>query len=110
MRLTAVARGGGGGAVPPPILRYQPPAATELVEDHDLVWDDGVAPEPCLDFDAPHVSSLEGLMWWLGGLGFFFSVFQYLKSTNPPAKNPVHPRTLLTDNFGGALDDKDDDE
>ena len=37
-----------------------------LHEEHELIWDDGVAAETCLDFDAPHIGKWEGLMWWLG--------------------------------------------
>ena len=27
----------------------------QIHEQDELVWDDGVAPETCIDFDAPHV-------------------------------------------------------
>lgn len=64
-------------------------APTEkLVENIDAVWDDGVAPEMCLDFDCQHVDSTEGLMWWLGGFTFFATVYQVVKATRPEDKKP----------------------
>ena len=64
-------------------------APTEkLVENIDAVWDDGVAPEMCLDFDCQHVDSTEGLLWWLGGLTFFATMFQVVKATRPEDKKP----------------------
>lgn len=64
-------------------------APTEkLVENIDAVWDDGVAPEMCLDFDCQHVDSTEGLMWWLGGFGFFATLYQVVKATKPEDKKP----------------------
>ncbi|KAJ8602074.1 hypothetical protein CTAYLR_001612 [Chrysophaeum taylorii] len=112
-RAAAVSRGGGGHGPPPPAFARTLPPNGPLPEDHDLIWDDGVAAEPCLDFDAPHISKEEGLAWFLGGLGFFFSFYQLIKFSDPPGKNPVNPRTILTDNFGGTgqgLLDHDDDD
>jgi hypothetical protein len=64
-------------------------APTEkLVENIDAVWDDGVAPEMCLDFDCQHIDSTEGLMWWLGGFGFFATLYQVVKATKPEDKKP----------------------
>eukprot|EP00804_Cyclotella_cryptica_P029104 CCRYP_005287-RA/>CCRYP_005287-RA protein AED:0.04 eAED:0.04 QI:135/1/1/1/1/1/2/203/111 len=51
------------------------PESEKLVEQYDAIWDDGVAPEVTLDFDCQHISSGEGLAWWLGGLGFFATLF-----------------------------------
>ena len=67
---------------------------SQLVEHHDSVWDDGVAPEVALDFDCQHIDSREGLMWWLGGLGFFATVYQIIKSTDPASKNPAVNRKM----------------
>ena len=64
------------------------------MEQYDAIWDDGVAPEVTLDFDCQHVSSTEGLMWWLGGLGFFATLYQVVKLTNPEAKNPAVNRKM----------------
>lgn len=66
----------------------------QLVENHDAVWDDGVAPEVALDFDCQHISKGEGVMWWLGGLAFFTGLFQFVKSTDPESKNPAVNRKM----------------
>eukprot|EP00603_Paraphysomonas_imperforata_P009292 CAMPEP_0114428278 /NCGR_PEP_ID=MMETSP0103-20121206/8837_1 /TAXON_ID=37642 ORGANISM="Paraphysomonas imperforata, Strain PA2" /NCGR_SAMPLE_ID=MMETSP0103 /ASSEMBLY_ACC=CAM_ASM_000201 /LENGTH=127 /DNA_ID=CAMNT_0001597477 /DNA_START=28 /DNA_END=411 /DNA_ORIENTATION=- len=44
-----VVRGGGGGRMIP-FARLAPPTE-KLVDDVDLVWDDGVAPEPAIDVE-----------------------------------------------------------
>lgn len=61
------------------------------------MWHDGVAPEGALDFDAPHMSTAEGVSWWLGGLGFFFILFQLVKTTDPEGKRPTAKRELPED-------------
>ena len=33
-------------------------------------------------------------MWWLGGLGFFTSLYQFVKSTDPESKNPAVNRKM----------------
>jgi hypothetical protein len=58
------------------------------------VWDDGVAPEVALDFDCQHVDSTEGLLWWIGGLAFFATLFQVVKATKPELKNPAVSRSM----------------
>jgi hypothetical protein len=47
-------------------------------EENELVWNDGVAPETALDFDAPHVDSNTGLLWFLGGLFFFYANYKLI--------------------------------
>lgn len=66
----------------------------QLHEEHELVWSDGVAPETAIDFDAPHLSPLAGLGYWLGGLGFFYGVYLFAYSVNHPANNPAAKREL----------------
>ena len=44
----------------------------QLHEENELVWNDGVAPETCIDFDAPHVDKYTGLLWFMGGIAFFY--------------------------------------
>ena len=61
----------------------------QLVENNDAVFDDGVAPELALDFDCQHVDSTEGLLSWLGGLGGFVALYQFVKYTDPESKNPI---------------------
>ena len=83
------------GSTPPLAPFARIPAPTQkLVEHHDSVWDDGVAPEVALDYDCQHVSSTEGLLSWLGGLTGFALLFQFVKSTDPESKNPAVNRTL----------------
>lgn len=66
----------------------------QLVENIDAVFDDGVAPELALDFDCQHVDSTEGLMWWLGGFGFFAVVYNIIKTTKPEDKKPCVNRKM----------------
>ena len=84
----------GGGAPPLPPFARIPPESEKLVEQYDAIWDDGVAPEVTLDFDCQHISSGEGLAMWLGGLGFFATMYQVVKASNPQAKNPAVNRRM----------------
>lgn len=64
----------------------------------ELVWDDSVAPETCVDFDAPHVSTSDVLLSFLSGLGFFGAVY-FLAYLSDPVKNrPVAPRSAIISN------------
>lgn len=67
--------------------------ATQLDENHELVWDDGVAPEVTIDFDAPHISMAEGLAWWGGGFAFFAAVFGLVTVSDPESKREAVPRS-----------------
>ena len=69
-------RGAGRGSAPapPPFVRLRKPNE-KLNTEHELLWDDGVAPELCIDFDASHVTAWEGAKMWMMGLGFFASLF-----------------------------------
>jgi hypothetical protein len=40
------------------------------------------------------LSPLAGLGYWLGGLGFFYSVYLFAYSVNHPANNPAAKREL----------------
>ena len=94
-RGSAVARRrGGGGAVQPPFARTQTPT-TRLHEEHELIWDDGVAAETCLDFDAAHVDN--GLLQFMGGFGFFAALATFIAIYSPKRLNQVTPRTDLVD-------------
>ena len=79
-----------GGATPPlaPFARI-PVESEKLPEQYDAIWDDGVAPEVTLDFDCQHIDSGTGFLMWLGGLGFFATVYQGIKATDPSSKNPA---------------------
>jgi len=48
----------------------------QLLEEDELIWNDGVAPEACLDFDAPHVNSYEALAWWFGGIMLVYLTYR----------------------------------
>ena len=84
-----------GGATPPlaPFARI-PTESEKLVEHYDAIWDDGVAPEVTLDYDCQHISSKEGLAWWLGGLGFFTTLYHVVKASDPESKNPAVNRAM----------------
>mmetsp|Transcript_116022 Transcript_116022/g.322571 ORF Transcript_116022/g.322571 Transcript_116022/m.322571 type:complete len:146 (+) Transcript_116022:123-560(+) len=90
---TRAIRGAAPAGVNPPYHRLPMPTSA-LAEEHELVWHDGVAPEGALDFDAPHMSTAEGVAWWLGGFGFFFTLYQLVKATNPEGKRPSAKREL----------------
>jgi hypothetical protein len=82
---------GGGGhdhTLEPPLYRLPLPNRA-LPEEDELIWNDRVAPETALDLDAPHISPLEGLVFWLGGFAFFYSVYLYAASTDHPANKPT---------------------
>lgn len=98
-------RGGGGdGPVPPPYAQTRAPNY-RLVEEHELVWDDGVAAETCLDFDAAHVEN--GLAWWFGGFGFFAGLATLISFYNPKGCNRVTPRTGLIDPMKDLINAED---
>lgn len=83
---------------------------TFQIHEHDeLMWDDGVAPETCIDFDAPHVSSYSALLWLAGGLGFFGGLGYMVSLTDPVGKNPALPRELPFDGLKRALGEGDGD-
>ena len=87
---------GGGGhdhTLEPPLYRLPLPNRA-LPEEDELIWNDRVAPETALDLDAPHISPLEGLVLWLGGFAFFYSVYLYAASTDHPSNKPT-VRALL---------------
>jgi len=42
-----------------------------MTENSDALWDDGVAPELALDFDAPNVSTSEATWTFVGAFGAF---------------------------------------
>ena len=64
------AMGGGAAPTPAPFARMAKPTRP-LTEEHELIWDDGVAPETCIDFDVPNYTRNEGRNWFFSGLGFF---------------------------------------
>jgi hypothetical protein len=63
----------------------------------ELVWDDGVAPETAIDFDALNVSSGEALGAWLLGLGFFAVLYGIIAWSDPASRSPVVSRAAVLD-------------
>lgn len=57
------------------------------------MWDDGVAPETCIDFDA-HETISSSQMWlsFAAGMGFFLSAYLLVRLSDPPSRNPVATR------------------
>ena len=90
---SAISLGGHGRPPMAPFARL-PVESEKLVEQHDAIWNDGVAPEVTLDFDCQHIDSTTGLLMWFGGLGFFATMYQIVKATNPGAKNPAVNRKM----------------
>ena len=117
-RGSAVARRhGGGGPVPPPFARTQT-ATKRLFEEHELIWDDGVAAETCLDFDCAHLPAWWTAPVWAGGLGFIACFIGAVALSDPAAANPVVPKTFPFNNLevekgrvaAPSGDDEEDDE
>lgn len=59
------------------------------------MWDDSVAPETCIDFDAPHVSTPEVLQMFFGAFAGFAGLFTLVWLSDPEGSNPVAPRTTV---------------
>lgn len=49
-----------------------------MTENSDAVWDDGVAPELALDFDAPNISRREAIYTCAGAFGAIFVLYQII--------------------------------
>jgi len=76
-RQAQLTRSGGGHRPPAPPIARIAEASQPLHEDAELVWNDGVAPETLIDFDAPHVPkyrALKHLGVALGGLATLMGV------------------------------------
>lgn len=90
--------------------------SVQLPEQVELVWDDGVAPETCIDFDAPHVSTQEVLLTFLASFGFFATLYTLVSLSDPVGSNPVAPRSavipdnMLRSSLGLNVIVSDDDE
>ena len=93
--------GHGHDAPPPPTFQRLPPPSRNVHEERELLWDDGVAPELALDFDAPELSKWEGLAWWAGGLGFFAALGGFIAFVWDPASRKRTVRREL--HLGDAL-------
>lgn len=74
-------------------------------EQDELVWNDSVAPETAIDFDAPHISKGQGLLMWLGGFAFFFAVWMFASATDHPSNKISGPRDLPEETKTTAVGD-----
>lgn len=54
-----------------------------------------MAPETCIDFDAPHVSTNVALLSFLTAFGFFGVIFALVTLSDPVKNNPVAPRSAV---------------
>ncbi|TDH74125.1 uncharacterized protein CCR75_002946 [Bremia lactucae] len=67
---------------PPPFARIKVPE-NPLHEEAELVWNDGVAPETLIDFDAPHIPKYQALQHWLLGLSALATLMGVVTVYNP---------------------------
>lgn len=70
----------------------------QIPENVELVWDDSVAPETSIDFDAPHVSSGEAVFMFVMGFSLFYGFYKLVAGTEPVEKNPVAIRDYALPN------------
>jgi hypothetical protein len=68
--------------------------SSQLVEQNDVVFDDGVAPELALDFDSQHISSTEALLTWAAALTGLVLFWNFVAWTDPESKNPAVGRKM----------------
>jgi hypothetical protein len=64
------------------------------VEQNDIVFDDGVAPELALDFDSQHISSTEALLTWASALTGLVVFWNFVAWTDPEGMNPAVNRKM----------------
>ncbi len=74
-----------------PFARLRPPTG-RVPEEIELIWDDSVAPETCIDIDAPHVSTQEVVGVFLAAIGFFVGLYTLVSLSDPVGANPVATR------------------
>ena len=88
--------------VPPPFVQRAAPSRS-LPAGNELIWDDGVAPETCIDFDVPNFSTGRAIRWWLGGFSLFAILALIIKGYNPQGMKKTADRVLPYDNAKKAL-------
>lgn len=83
-RSAQITRGGGGHhrPPPPPFARIAAPSQP-LHEEAELVWNDGVAPETLIDFDAPHIPKYQALKHLGVALGGLLTLMGVITVYNP---------------------------
>eukprot|EP01040_Poterioochromonas_malhamensis_P001320 gene1320-1397_t len=82
------------GPLLPPFGRLPPPNG-QIPLETELVWDDTVAPETAIDFDASHVPTSEVLLHFAMGFGFFGLLYFLVSLTEPEKNAPVAPRSAV---------------
>lgn len=94
MRKSAqITRGGGHHhRPPPPPFARLPTPSSRLHEEAELVWNDGVAPETLIDFDAPHVPKYTALKHLAFGLGGFMALMGFVTLYDPNSLRDASPR------------------
>lgn len=97
---------------------------SQLPEEIELVWDDGVAPETCIDFDAPHVAIKDILLGFIGVVGSIAGLYNFISFMDPAGNSPVAPRSTVIppntvnlffgldvpDSDGGDADEEEEEE
>mmetsp|Transcript_39641 Transcript_39641/g.40407 ORF Transcript_39641/g.40407 Transcript_39641/m.40407 type:complete len:135 (+) Transcript_39641:65-469(+) len=94
--LSMIKGGGGGHHAPalPPFARLAPPSGT-IPNEVELVWDDHVAPETCIDFDAPNVSGKQAWGSLLAVFAGLAGLFALISISDPAGNCPVAPRSTV---------------
>lgn len=101
-RTSMTTRSAPGGLPPPPFARMPAPSGP-VHEQYELIWNDSVAPELCIDFDAQHFTRMQGLAMWCGGLAFFASFYTLISCTEPPKLRKAEKRIDSLPDFSYEL-------
>ena len=75
-----------------------------MPEEIELVWDDYVAPETCIDFDAPQFSGLEVLAMFGTAIGFLFGCYGLVVLSDPKGRNPAASKEFVLSKEGRLYD------
>ena len=67
----------------------------QLPEEVELVWDDSVAPETCIDFDAAHISTNEVFGTFAFAFAAIFGLYTIISVVDPASLSPVAPRSAV---------------
>ena len=87
-------------------------SSSQLPEEVELVWNDQVAPETCVDFDAPDVGMGDVFYAYGWMLLFLGGVYGLISWSDPEARQPVARREFVIP-FNGLkreLGEDDDSE
>tara|TARA_A100001015_G_C14935672_1_gene690342 strand:+ start:80 stop:370 length:291 start_codon:yes stop_codon:yes gene_type:complete len=67
----------------------------QIPEEVELVWDDSVAPEACIDLDAPQMST-SVVLWSVATVATIFgALYTYVVLSDPEGSNPVAKRETV---------------